>query len=144
MMVKDLLARKGATVVTIEPGSTVADVVAALVKYRVGSLVVSGDGRHIDGIVSERDVVRGLNNHGVELLQMAVSDLMTANVLSCEPTQETAWVARTMTEHRFRHMPVTLDGVLYGIVSIGDLVKNRIDELETEQGQLVSYISQSG
>ena len=118
-----------------------ADVVAALARYGVGALVVSSNGRTIEGIVSERDVVRALNTLGSALLNTPVREIMTVNVHTCVRTDEVATLARTMTDKRFRHMPVTIDGSLDGIVSIGDLVKSRMDEMETEHDQLVDYIS---
>ena len=141
MRVKDVLARKSPGVATIEPGQSVAEVVAALARHGVGALVVSSDGRNIEGIISERDVVRALNSIGPALLQTPVSEIMTVNVHTCVPTDEVALLARTMTDKRFRHMPVTIDGALAGILSIGDLVKSRMDEMETEHDQLVDYIS---
>jgi CBS domain-containing protein len=141
MQVKDVLAHKSAEVATIEPGRSVAEVVAALARNGVGALVVSSDGRTIEGIISERDVVRALNSRGAALLQTAVREIMTVSVHTCVPTDQVASLARTMTDKRFRHMPVTIDGALAGIVSIGDLVKSRMDEMETEHDQLVDYIS---
>jgi len=141
MQVKDVLAHKSAEVATIEPGRSVAEVVAALARNGVGALVVSSDGRTIEGIISERDVVRALNSLGAALLQTAVREIMTVSVHTCVPTDQVASLARTMTDKRFRHMPVTIDGALAGIVSIGDLVKSRMDEMETEHDQLVDYIS---
>ncbi len=141
MRVKDVLVIKGSAVATIDPAATLAKVIATLVEHGVGALVVSTDGTTIAGIVSERDVVRGLNAFGVELLTMPVREIMTTDVHTCTPTDEIRSVARTMTDKRFRHMPVTMDGALAGIVSIGDLVKSRVDELETEHDQLVDYIS---
>lgn len=141
MQVKDVLAHKGVAVATIGPGATVAEVTTALAEHRVGALVVSSDGTTIEGIVSERDVVRALNAFGVDLLGMAVHEIMTADVHTCVPTDEVRSLARTMTEKRFRHMPVKVGGVLAGIMSIGDVVKSRVDELETEHDQLVDYIS---
>jgi CBS domain-containing protein len=141
MQVKDVLAHKSGAVATIDPGRSIADAVAALAQHGVGALVVSSDGRTIQGIISERDVVRALNSLGPALLQTAVREIMTVNVHTCVPTDEVATLARTMTDKRFRHMPVTIDGGLYGIVSIGDLVKSRMDEMETEHDHLVDYIS---
>ncbi len=141
MQVKDILSRKGSDVATVTLPATVADVVAALAARGVGALVVSDDGKTIEGIVSERDVVRALNTFGSALLDMGVGQIMTASVRTCVPGDEVRDVARTMTDRRFRHMPVTVDGILSGIVSIGDLVKGRVDELETEHDQLVEYIS---
>ena len=144
MHVKDILAHKGPAVVTIAPGAAVADVVASLAQHRIGALVVTSDGRTIEGIVSERDVVKALNTFGTELLHMAVREIMTADVHTCVPTDEVRSLARTMTDKRFRHMPVVVDGALSGIVTIGDIVKGRVDELETEHEQLMDYISSAG
>jgi len=105
---------------------------------------VTSDGRTIEGIVSERDVVRALHTRGAELLGTQVSEIMTVNVLTSSPGDEVRSLAKTMTEKRFRHMPVVVDGALAGIVTIGDIVKNRLDELETEHDQLVDYISSTG
>ena len=144
MHVKEILAHKGPAVVTIGPGAAVADVVASLAQHRIGALVVTSDGRTIEGIVSERDVVNALNTFGAELLHMAVREIMTADVHTCVPTDEVRSLARTMTDKRFRHMPVVVDGALSGIVTIGDIVKGRVDELETEHEQLMDYISSAG
>lgn len=141
MRVKDVLAHKGAAVATIEPGATVAEVVAALAQHGIGALVVSSDGHRVEGIISERDVVRALNSVGADLLGRAVREVMTADVHTCVPTDEVRSLARTMTDKRVRHMPVVVDGALAGIVAIGDVVKSRVDELETEHDQMVGYIS---
>jgi len=143
MRVKDVLAIKGTSVATIGPGATVADAIAVLARHGVGALVVTTDGRGIEGIISERDVVRGLNNLGSTLLGAAVREIMTADVHTCEPADEVRSLAKTMTDKHFRHMPVLVDGALAGIMSIGDVVKSRVDELETEHAQLVGYISAS-
>src|SRR5699024_10769311 len=132
---------KGGSVATIEPTATVTDLVTALAEHRVGALVVGGRGSTIGGIVSERDVARGLHEHGASLLAMPVSAVMTAEVRTCGPADEVRDVPRTMTDGRFRHLPVLEDGQLVGIVSIGDIVKKRIDELETEAEALVGYLS---
>ena len=144
MLVKNILAHKGGDVATVQPTATITDALAELASRGVGALVVSGDGRTISGILSERDIVRALNTFGSTLLAKQVRDIMTTNVHTCSPADEVRSVARTMTERRFRHMPVTVDSALFGIVSIGDLVKSRIDELETEHDQLVEYISSAG
>jgi CBS domain-containing protein len=144
MHVKDVLARKGAAVATVTPDSLIGDVVAALAEHHVGALVVTADGQRIDGIVSERDVVRALHSRGGALLSTRVQEIMTTNVHTCGLGDEIRSLARTMTDNRFRHMPVEVDGVLAGIVTIGDVVKGRLDELETEHDQLVDYISSTG
>ncbi len=141
MHVADVLARKGTEVATIGPDADIAAAVAALAEHRVGALVVSADGRTIDGIISERDVVRALHASGAEVLGVAVREIMTSPVRTCAPTAEIGALARLMTEHRFRHVPVVDKDALAGIVSIGDIVKSRVDELETEHDQLIDYIS---
>jgi len=144
MHVKDVLAHKGAAVATVTPVALITEVIAALAEHHVGALVVTSDGRNIEGIVSERDVVRALHSRGAELLGTQVREIMTVNVLTSSPDDEVRSLAKTMTEKRFRHMPVVVDGALAGIVTIGDIVKNRLDELETEHDQLVDYISSTG
>lgn len=141
MRVRDVLAGKGSTVATVAPTATIVEVVAALAEHNIGALVVTEDGSGVAGIVSERDVVRALHAVGPGLLTQPVSGIMTSEVNTCGPTDEIQTLAKTMTDGRFRHMPVVVDGALAGIVTIGDIVKNRIDELETERSQLVDYIS---
>ncbi|MFD0900538.1 CBS domain-containing protein [Actinomadura sediminis] len=140
MRIRDILRRKGDAVVTVPPGSTVRELLAVLAEHNVGAVVVSADGATITGIATERDVVRRLHEHGAELLDRPVSDIMTAEVRSCAPGDLVQDLRRTMTEHRFRHMPVVEDGRLAGIVSIGDVVKSAIDALESEREHLVDYI----
>ncbi|SNS77197.1 CBS domain-containing protein [Geodermatophilus pulveris] len=140
MHIRQLLRRKGADVATVEAAASVRTALALLTERRVGALVVSSDGRTVDGIVSERDVVRMLHERGADLLGEPVSTVMTAQVHTCVPAAGVEELARTMTEHRVRHVPVVEDGVLVGIVSIGDVVKARLDELEEERAQLVGYI----
>lgn len=144
MRVKDVLAKKGSTVATIAPTATIAELLASLAEHKIGALVVTRDGTGVDGIVSERDVVRALHVEGAALLEQPVSDIMTTGVHTCGPVDEIQALARTMTDSRFRHMPVVADGALAGIVTIGDIVKSRIDELETAHDQMVGYISSTG
>ncbi|WP_029136099.1 CBS domain-containing protein [Nakamurella lactea] len=141
MRVKSVLDNKGSTVATIAPTATVAELVAALAEHKIGALVVTTDGTDVAGIVSERDVARALHAHGAALLEQRVADIMTTPVRTCGPTDEIRELAKVMTDGRFRHLPVVANGALAGIVTIGDIVKSRIDELETEQHQLVDYIS---
>lgn len=143
MIVADILATKGSGVVTIAPSATATELIAALAEHRIGALVVSADGTTVAGIVSERDVARGLHVHGTGLLSMPVSELMTTDVNTCEPRDDISTVAGIMTQRRFRHLPVVVDGSLVGIVSIGDVVKKRIDQLETETDQLRDYLTSS-
>lgn len=140
MRAKDILDRKGHEVATVTPSTTVRDAVAALAQHNVGALVVSPDGSAIAGIMSERDVVRRLATDGAAVLDRPVEDIMKRDVMTCELATSTDDLMGTMTEGRFRHVPVVDDG-LVGIISIGDVVKARIDELATEREQLASYIA---
>jgi CBS domain-containing protein len=140
MLISDLLKHKGPSVITIAPGDSVATLAAILAEHRIGAVVVLDEGR-IVGIISERDVVRALPVRGPAVLEVAVSELMTAPVVSCTPDDTVEEVAGLMTEHRFRHMPVVHDGALVGIVTIGDVVAARIRQLEQDRGQLESYIT---
>jgi CBS domain-containing protein len=140
VQISQLLRHKGREVATIEGSESVRTALAVLAEKGIGALVVSSDGRRIEGIVSERDVARGLHERGAGLLADPVSTVMTAQVHTCAPEASVHELARTMTDHRVRHVPVVEDGALIGIVSIGDVVKARLDELEEERKQLVDYI----
>jgi CBS domain-containing protein len=140
MRISDVLRRKGARVVTVTPATSVRDLLAMLDDHHVGALVVSTDGSTLAGIVSERDVVRHLHRDGPAVLDAEVGSIMTAVLHTCEPTDTVVDVMRTMTQERVRHVPVVVDGRLAGIVSIGDVVKHRIDELAYERDQLDAYI----
>jgi CBS domain-containing protein len=141
VQISQLLRHKGHDVATIDGSESVRAALALLAQLGVGALVVSSDGRHVEGIVSERDVARGLHERGASLLTDPVSSLMTAEVHTCPPGVRVNDLAQTMTDHRVRHVPVVDDeGLLLGIVSIGDVVKARLDELEDERKQLVDYI----
>jgi CBS domain-containing protein len=140
MLIVTVLRTKGDFVATVPPAATVRELLDVLAEHRIGAVVVSADGA-IDGIVSERDVVRHLGADGGALLDRPVSSIMTADVVTCGPEVSVEDLARTMTERRFRHVPVVDDaGALIGIVSIGDVVKSRILELESERDDLVGYI----
>ena len=140
MRIADVLRGKGSSVATVDPSASVAELVASLAEHNVGALPVI-EAERLVGIVSERDVVRRLHLGGAGLLQLRVSDIMSTSVTTCGPTDKIEDLARIMTERRFRHMPVVKDDTLIGIVSIGDLVKARIDLLEAEREQLQSYIA---
>lgn len=141
MRVDALLEAKGTAVATVRREATVEQAVAQLRRRRVGALVVSPDGHRIDGIVSERDVVRALAVLGADLLGEPVASVMTAQVQTCRPDDEVETLMATMTERRIRHVPVVdRAGQLVGIVSIGDVVKSTIDALQRDRDQLVSYI----
>jgi len=143
MKINDVVHSKSSKdVVTITPDATVRELVALLAEHNVGALVVSEDGESVDGIVSERDVVRKLHSDpGV--LERSVSSIMTTDVRTCAGEDKITDLMQTMTEHRIRHVPVVADGKLTGIISIGDVVKNRIGELEFERDQLDSYVHQT-
>jgi CBS domain-containing protein len=140
MRINDVLHRKGGDVVTVRPDDTVSRLLELLAEHRIGALVVSVDGTSIEGIVSERDVVRQLHRRGPEILTVAVSQIMTTTVETCDLDADTQDLARRMTDRRIRHIPVVHDGRLHGIVSIGDVVKQRLDELQTERDSLVGYL----
>jgi CBS domain-containing protein len=141
MLVSDLLEGKGTAVATITGDATVGSAVADLARHRVGALVVSPDGRHIEGIVSERDIVRHLSELQADVLEQPVSALMSRDVRVCSASDDVESIMNLMTEQRIRHVPVVEDGVLVGIVSIGDVVKSRIGELEKDRNELMEYIT---
>ena len=141
MRISSLLEQKGSSVVTITKEATVAEAVAILERHGIGALIVADDGVHIDGILSERDVVRALGRHRGDLLDHPVHTIMTPNVVTCSPDDEVESLMSTMTDNRVRHVPVVVDGTLQGLVSIGDVVKSRIGELEKDRKELVEYIT---
>ncbi|MBL1076994.1 CBS domain-containing protein [Nocardia sp. 2] len=140
MRISEILRRKGSGVVTIAPDATVRDLLRVLSIQNVGAAIVSPDEVLISGIVSERDIVRRLHVDGADLLDRPVSAIMTAAVHTCSPDDRVETLNHTMTEHRIRHLPVLADGRMIGIVSIGDVVKSQISELETEREHLVRYL----
>jgi CBS domain-containing protein len=141
MRIADVLRNKGAAVATISADAAVPELLAGLAEHNIGAMVVVGaDG--VVGIVSERDVVRQLHKHGADVLSRPISEIMTSMVATCAGSDTVDSVSALMTKNRVRHVPV-LDGKeLIGIVSIGDVVKTRMEELEAEQEQLHSYITQ--
>jgi len=141
MRISDVLHAKGFAVVTVEPKTTITALLAQLAEHNVGAAVVL-DGDRIAGIVSERDIVRQLHTRGHAMLELAVGEIMTRAVRTCAPEDTLDSVSLTMTELRARHLPVLVDGRLAGIVSIGDVVKTHIAELEHDREQLTAYISQ--
>ncbi|MEO1543601.1 MAG: CBS domain-containing protein [Pseudomonadota bacterium] len=136
MRVEDLLKAKGSAVHIIDPDQLVQDAAQDLAKANVGALVVSRDGRTIDGILSERDIVRGYAKNGRDLSQLHVSDLMTRSVITCCSSDQVSSVAHVMTSKRIRHIPVCIGNELMGMVSIGDVLKSRIDEVQLEANVL--------
>ena len=142
MKIADVLRNKGEGVITISPDDTVAHLLEVLNERGIGAVVVSKDGTDVAGIVSERDVVRHLHRSGAEMISGPVSAIMTSKVTTASKDDDLENVARTMTDLRIRHMPVVVDGRLHSIISIGDVVKLRIDTLQVERDQLVGYIQQ--
>jgi CBS domain-containing protein len=138
--IADVLRRKGTAVATVRPDATVVELLGELAEHNVGALPVV-DGGNLIGIVSERDVVRRLHAGGAATLDARVADIMTTDVSTCSPSDDVGDVAAVMTSRRFRHLPVVVNGELAGIVSIGDMVKARIDLLESERAQLQRYIA---
>ena len=140
MKISEVLAAKPSQdVVTISPEASVRELIALLAQHNIGAVVVSADGRAVAGIVSERDVVRKLHSDET-VLDAAVATIMTTDVRSVAPEDSLDATRRLMTEHRFRHVPVVDDGQLRGIISIGDVVKAHIDQVEFERDQLDSYV----
>lgn len=144
MRISDVLRNKGTDVFTIRPDTSVRDFLGILAEHRIGVCVISEDGTTLAGIVSERDVVRGLAARGAELLEEPVTVVATIDVHTAEPETTLEDLSRLMTERRIRHVPVIVDGSLSGLVSLGDVVKHRMDELESERQHLVDYINSSG
>lgn len=132
MKVEAILKVKGREVQTIDAAETMAIAVHRLSALRIGALVVTDDGGHVQGLVAEREVVRGLSKHGTAVLAMAVSALMVKGVPSCSPADTIKHVMAEMTRTRNRHLPVVVDGRLAGLVSLGDVVKHRLEEMEME------------
>ena len=143
MRIGDVLQAKSShDVITISPDASVRELIALLAEHNVGALIVSTDGSSLDGIVSERDVVRRLHDDD-HVLDGTVSTIMTAAVETCDENSLLDDLMKTMTERRIRHVPVVKDGAIAGIISIGDVVKHRIDQLEFERDQLDSYVHQT-
>lgn len=141
MQVKELLANKGREVATISQERTVEDALQLLRERGIGALVVTGPKPPLAGILSERDVVRALATDGVDALTRAVSDVMSTSLTTCGESTTIDSLMALMTNKRIRHVPVVEDGELRGIISIGDVVKSRVDELENEKRELIEYVS---
>jgi CBS domain-containing protein len=143
MNVRTILTSKGSDVATIDQQAPLGEAVAQLRDLGIGALVVSGDGQHIDGIISERDVVRALAAHGATVLGRTVASAMSKSVVTCRLDDTVEQLMASMTERRHRHLPVVDDDeVLSGIISIGDVVKARLGQLELENQALTEYIQQ--
>ncbi len=141
MNVQTILHTKGRAVATISPRDTVGAAIDLLISRNIGALVASEDGENVVGIISERDIVHALGRRGTDLLSLTVAEVMTRPVVTCVPADSIAELMAEMTNRRIRHLPVVDDGRLCGIVSIGDLVKNRLDEIEYEAKSLRSFIA---
>jgi len=142
MQVSQILQSKGGEITTVAPDTPILDIAKLLKEKRIGAVVVLDGDERIAGILSERDIVRSLADHGETLAKRTAADLMTREVETCKPSQKVDDVMRVMTEKRFRHVPVVDKGKLVGIISIGDAVKARIEDLEYEANVLHSFITQ--
>ena len=140
MIVKSILSAKGSDVVTIAPTATLAEATRILAERKIGALVVTGAGGRITGIVSERDIVRTLARFSFDALQLPLTEVMTRKVVTCGPDDTVSVLMERMTTGKFRHLPVTEDGALVGIVSVGDVVKYRLTELQFEHDAMRDYI----
>lgn len=136
MQVSEALALKRNLIVTVQPGESIATLSRLLSEKRIGAAVVSADGSTIDGVITERDIAFGLGVHGARLHAMSVAELMTRTVITCAPGDDIGQVASTMLARNIRHLPVVQDGRLVGIVSIRDVLKSRLDELQQQAAQL--------
>lgn len=140
MSVTVILSRKGNDIVTLSPEATLGDAVASLARNRIGAIVVTDANMGVEGIISERDVVRLIGERGVDVLSEPLAGLMTKAVVTCAPDETVPQIMERMTRGRFRHVPVVSGGKLVGIISIGDVVKYRVEEMERESAQLRDYI----
>jgi len=141
MNVDSILKTKSNVVVTVAPDEKISVAAAKLKREKIGALVVSEDSIGVSGILSERDIARALVDHGAELGELTIGDLMTRDVITCAPDDTVEELMTTMTKHRIRHLPVMADGALCGIISIGDVVKHRLEEIQREAESLRAYIA---
>jgi CBS domain-containing protein len=144
MIVRNIIDTKALRqIITMKPTETVKTATEVLAKHRIGAVIVSSDGAIVDGILSERDIVRALGTRGASTLDLQVQDLMTAEVIGCHPEDTAISVLEKMTDGRFRHMPVVDAARMIGVISIGDVVKARITEVQSENAALTDMISNS-
>jgi len=143
MNVSAILKAKGSSVVSVPPDTSIADVVRLLAERRIGAVIVSADGLHAQGILSERDIVGSFAVRGSATLDKKASELMTARVTTCAPLDELSNLMSVMTTKRIRHLPVVENGTVCGIISIGDVVKWRVEEIEREADALRAYVAQA-
>ncbi|WP_299863163.1 CBS domain-containing protein [uncultured Hoeflea sp.] len=141
MTVKQILDQKGRDVVTVSPSMGTADAIRFLADNKIGAVVVTGSGGKIAGILSERDIVRAMAKKGADALAAPISNIMTAKVTTCGESHSVNQVMELMTNGRFRHLPVEEDGKLIGIISIGDVVRRRIEDVEREAEEIKAYIA---
>lgn len=141
MFVSDILKAKGTNIVSVSSDQSVGDALALLAQHRIGAVLVLDGAGGIAGILSERDLVRAMHRHGRAVFDKRVGDLMTSPVVTCTPKDPVAAIEGMMTSQRFRHVPVVEDGKLIGMISIGDVVKTRIQEAEAEVDALRRYIA---
>ena len=140
MNVKAILAAKGGEIICIEPTADLAAATQLLSANRIGAVLIRGAGGHIAGILSERDIVRALSQHGAAALSLPIGQVMTREVTTCSEEDNIATIMERMTAGKFRHMPVVSKGHLVGLISIGDVVKLRVGEIESESDALRNYI----
>jgi CBS domain-containing protein len=140
MTIKAILSAKGGDLISIEPTATIETAVETLAKHKIGALLVLGPDRRVIGILSERDIVRVLAEHGAEVLTKPLAQVMTRKVVTCSPNEPVASIMEWMTTRKFRHVPVVEEDQLVGIISIGDVVKHRLHEMEQESAALRDYI----
>ena len=136
MKVAEILKQKGQDVISVRPTESIETLSHRLRLARIGAMVVLGEGGTLDGIISERDIVHGIAEHGASCLGLTVADLMTQRVITCAPEDSVSRIARIMTENRIRHLPVVEGKALVGVVSVGDVVKNRLEEMSLEASVL--------
>ncbi|MEO6608852.1 MAG: CBS domain-containing protein [Aestuariivirga sp.] len=141
MSVSHILKSKGRDVITVAPNASVAAVAEILAKRRIGAVIVSTDGAKIQGIVSERDIVRCLSEKGAACLTLGVDSIMSRQVKTCTEQDTEIELMALMTDNRIRHLPVVADGKLAGMISIGDVVKSRIEAIEREAAEMKAYIA---
>lgn len=141
MNVASILKSKGRAVSTVRPNATLLDVTKKLGPKKIGAIVVVGENGHVTGIISERDVIRAISEHGADALGKTVSEVMTRSVIACQETSEIDELMEIMTKGRFRHLPVIEDDALVGIISIGDIVKHHIAEVQMEVSAMRNYLS---
>lgn len=141
MTISTILKSKGSNIVSVRPDETIDSAAKCLQREKIGAVLVMDSGGKLCGVLSERDIVNGLANHGSGLLERTVSELMTRDVITCHPSDRVTRVMGMMTDRRIRHLPVLDGGELVGVVSIGDIVKRRMEEIESEAEALRSYIA---